>query len=108
MGNLGGCCSELVECQEPRPQSDSYYCSVTHPGHGSSCWSTVQVCKSQCSASCSATNENCQGTQCCSDSTLTCYEKNQWWAQCKASCSPGIDRTEAPQWQTPWNCLALG
>lgn len=116
--NLGSCCSGLVECQEPRPQSDPYYCAATDSRHGSSCWSSVTICRSECSAvqepepepepTCSATNENCLDTQCCSDSSLTCYEKNQWWAQCKASCTPGIHQNEAPQWQTPWSCMALG
>merc|ERR1740121_2278366 len=48
--DLGGCCSGLAECHEPRPESDSHYCMVTDPGHGSRCWSTVQMCRSECTA----------------------------------------------------------
>jgi len=57
---------------------------------------------------CSNTGENCQSTKCCNDPSLTCHEKNQWWASCKSACTPGsIDPTDPPQFQTPWSCSVL-
>jgi len=51
--------------------------------------------------------QDCRTSKCCSDSGFTCYEKNQWWASCKASCTPGIDQNDPPEHQTPWSCVAL-
>jgi endonuclease/exonuclease/phosphatase family metal-dependent hydrolase len=46
--DLGGCCSELDECVEQRSTDDSYYCPANDPQHGSSCWSTILMCRSEC------------------------------------------------------------
>jgi len=51
--------------------------------------------------------EDCCSSQCCSDPSLTCYSKNEWWAQCRVSCTPGIDPTDPVGFQTPWSCEAL-
>merc|ERR1712224_592374 len=56
---------------------------------------------------CSSTWEDCRSSKCCSDAALTCFEKDQWWAECKASCIPGIHDDDAPQWRTPWSCIPL-
>jgi len=53
-------------------------------------------------------SENCLTTRCCMNSAWTCYEKDQWWASCKASCTPGIDPTDPDQHRTPWSCRVLG
>jgi hypothetical protein len=39
---------------------------------------------------------------------MRCYQKNQWWAACKETCTPGIDPTDAPEFQLPWDCTPLG
>lgn len=52
-------------------------------------------------------NQDCRQSSCCSDSTLSCFEKNQWWAECRSQCTPGIDPQDAPQYQTPWSCKVL-
>jgi len=49
--DLGGCCSGLAECKEARPTSDSVYCPVGSAGHGSTCWSTIDMCRSSCGSS---------------------------------------------------------
>jgi len=57
---------------------------------------------------CSNSGDSCQESKCCVDTSLTCYEKNQYWAGCKSSCTPGsIDPTDPAQWQTPWTCAVL-
>jgi len=58
-------------------------------------------------SSCMTPGQDCRTSKCCSDSGFTCYEKNQWWASCKASCTPGIDQNDPPEHQTPWSCVAL-
>jgi len=43
--DVGGCCVGLAMATEPRPTSQAVYCAASDPGHGSSCWSTVDVCR---------------------------------------------------------------
>ena len=51
--------------------------------------------------------ENCAESKCCASSGSTCYKKDDVWATCRASCVPGIDYTDPPQYQTPWSCEVL-
>jgi len=60
------------------------------------------------SVKCSASAANCQATKCCADTSLTCYVKDQYWASCKKSCTPGIDPNDDPKYQLPWTCDVLG
>jgi endoglucanase len=66
--DLGGCCSGLVECKEARSTSDSVYCPVESAGHGSTCWSKIDMCRTSCgstSGSCEAAlNNNAGGYTC--------------------------------------------
>ena len=34
------------------------------------------------------------------------YQKNDYWASCKTSCTEGIDPTDPPEFATPWTCKA--
>jgi len=56
---------------------------------------------------CSGPGRNCQTTKCCAVSSATCYEKDAYWAECKASCTAGIDSTDPPNHRTPWSCNIL-
>mmetsp|Transcript_51280 Transcript_51280/g.90199 ORF Transcript_51280/g.90199 Transcript_51280/m.90199 type:complete len:627 (-) Transcript_51280:146-2026(-) len=56
---------------------------------------------------CSGANEDCRSSKCCADSKHQCYGKNEWWAECKPSCTPGIDPKDLPAFQTPWKCNIL-
>lgn len=35
------------------------------------------------------------------------FQKNEYWATCKASCTPGIDPADPPEYATPWTCKAI-
>jgi endoglucanase len=59
----------------------------------------------QCSATRTA---DCRSTQCCSETGMQCYEKNQYWATCQAWCTPGIDKGDKAGFRTPWSCKTLG
>lgn len=49
---------------------------------------------------------SCLHTHCCiSAETHTCYKKNNWWASCMLSCSPGMT-DHYDTW--PWSCQVLG
>lgn len=49
---------------------------------------------------------NCNETQCCGAPGMQCYEQDQWYAQCRATCSAGSDPTH---WDaTRWSCKELG
>lgn len=58
-------------------------------------------------AKCSALKENCNVTRCCQNKKLTCYEKNDEFADCRASCKKGLHDDDKGQWHTPWSCQAL-
>jgi len=51
---------------------------------------------------CSNFGDNCRGTGCCSDASLRCYEKNQWWWTCLADCAPGQANDDFDN--VPWSC----
>eukprot|EP00439_Symbiodinium_sp_Y106_P000483 s289_g1.t1 len=68
-------------------------------------WSCEDLSEIQ---TCSADRvENCAETRCCTSPGSTCYKKDDGWATCMASCVPGIDYSEPPQYQTPWSCEVL-
>merc|ERR1712232_1522174 len=68
---------------------------------------TPWTCTSETREACSSNTQNCRDSRCCQDPSMTCYEKNEYWAQCKASCTPGIDPNDPAQYQTPWSCSPL-
>jgi hypothetical protein len=54
---------------------------------------------------CSAAGQGCMDTGCCQDSSLTCFVKNEYWADCKKSCEPGkVDPNSPADMQSPWTC----
>ncbi|CAE8712048.1 unnamed protein product [Polarella glacialis] len=57
---------------------------------------------------CSEEGADCRSTGCCADSTMTCYEKNQFWAGCRESCSPGPYEYDDAMSRTPWSCRVIG
>jgi len=60
--------------------------------------------------SCSAEFEDCRQTLCCADASKTCFQKDPFWAECRDTCTVGIDyeKDTDPRWQTPWSCVDLG
>jgi len=57
---------------------------------------------------CSPAGQNCHASKCCEDPSLTCYEKDDEWASCKPTCTPGVDSNDPAEFQTPWSCNVLG
>lgn len=56
-------------------------------------------------AACSAAGEGCLQTGCCKDKDLTCFTKNEHWADCKRTCEAGkIDPNSPKDLQSPWSC----
>ena len=47
--DLGGCCAGLAATSEPRPAGVGG-CAASHPQHGTSCWSTWDLCRAQTAA----------------------------------------------------------
>lgn len=58
-------------------------------------------------AECALAGEDCSLSTCCKDAGQQCFRKNKWWAGCKTSCTPGVDKTDPPDAQTPWECALL-
>merc|ERR1719335_1590113 len=59
-------------------------------------------------ANCAKSGQSCAKSKCCSDPGMSCYEKDKYWASCKASCTPGLDPHDPPKYRTPWSCKRLG
>ncbi|CAE8634620.1 unnamed protein product [Polarella glacialis] len=56
---------------------------------------------------CGSLHGKCLHRKCCATPELTCYEKDEWHAQClpTGDCKPGF-RHEDPV-ETPWSCVVL-
>lgn len=57
---------------------------------------------------CSENHEDCRQTKCCRTKGFKCYKKNEHWAACKDSCSPGINPYDPVQYRTKWRCKVIG
>jgi len=56
---------------------------------------------------CGKPGQDCRSSQCCADSGMQCYQKNESFATCKAECvAGGPDLTDIDG--TPWTCKELG
>jgi hypothetical protein len=57
---------------------------------------------------CSEAGEGCLQTRCCKDPKLTCFKKNEYWADCRQACEPGkVDPNSPADLQSPWNCSKI-
>lgn len=52
-------------------------------------------------------DEDCRQTRSCAHWGHRCYKKNEHWAGCRASCTPGIHPHDPPEHRTPWSCVLL-
>jgi len=61
-----------------------------------------------CEKKCSVAGDGCMATGCCQDPSLTCFEKNDKWADCKKTCEPGkVDPNPPKDQQSPWTCKKM-
>mmetsp|Transcript_90078 Transcript_90078/g.255084 ORF Transcript_90078/g.255084 Transcript_90078/m.255084 type:complete len:471 (+) Transcript_90078:47-1459(+) len=107
-----GCCAEPgMTCYA----KDEYFATCKEtctPGidpKDSPNFQTSWSCKAMggaCAPACAATGANCKSSQCCEDRSLTCFEKDQYFSACKASCTPGIDPKDPAQYRSPWSCAS--
>merc|ERR1712062_389866 len=49
----------------------------------------------------------CLHERCCSDPGTACYAKDDGWAQCMKSCTPGEHSTDPVDVRSPWSCDVL-
>jgi len=56
---------------------------------------------------CAGDIENCKASRCCATPGYTCFEKDEFWASCKATCTPGVNPDDPPEVQSPWSCAVL-
>jgi hypothetical protein len=55
---------------------------------------------------CAAEGVDCRAASCCQESGYQCYEKDEFWAQCRSTCEKG---ELMPTWdQKPWQCGLIG
>jgi len=52
-------------------------------------------------------DEDCRQTRSCAHVGHRCYEKDKYWAGCRASCKAGIHFHDPPEHRTPWSCVLL-
>jgi len=50
---------------------------------------TCEVLSANASSRCSAHGQECTQTTCCADASQKCFEKNEYFASCSGSCTPG-------------------
>lgn len=62
---------------------------------------------SEASEACSKAGQNCWSTQCCADPTTQCFEKDLGWAECKPSCTRGLNPQDPAELRTPWTCSVV-
>jgi len=55
---------------------------------------------------CSGDGEDCRHSKCCKTGGSQCFRKNEFWAMCRAACTPGPDLLEKDS--HPWSCEVLG
>ena len=69
--------------------------------------SCIDLCLCSCLALCRVQlYDECTNKAGCCSSGLTCYQKDQYYSQCRTQCTPGISPYDPPQYQTPWSCQA--
>mmetsp|Transcript_37378 Transcript_37378/g.106051 ORF Transcript_37378/g.106051 Transcript_37378/m.106051 type:complete len:646 (+) Transcript_37378:40-1977(+) len=56
---------------------------------------------------CAGSGASCLKSSCCKDAGMQCYGKDDYWAQCMVSCTPGPNVQDQVN-PTPWACKALG
>ena len=56
---------------------------------------------------CSIAGVGCMTTRCCVDPDNRCFQKDQYWADCKPHCEPGIHEEDVAEFRTPWRCSLL-
>jgi hypothetical protein len=56
---------------------------------------------------CSEDGKDCRETRCCKSRNSKCFVKNDGWAACRPSCTPGVHQSDPVEYQTPWNCTSL-
>jgi len=53
---------------------------------------------------CSLNNEDCSHTGCCVEAGHRCYKKDEHFAGCRSSCTPGYHVHDPWEYRTPWSC----
>lgn len=56
---------------------------------------------------CAAEGADCTELRCCSNSDHKCFEKDETFASCKATCIPGMNLSEPADSRVPWSCREL-
>jgi len=57
---------------------------------------------------CGTPTNSCLESKCCLDKGLTCFRKNDQWANCNITCKIGISHMDPEKYRTPWSCDILG
>jgi endoglucanase len=74
---------------------------------GEECDSPGWPCKVE-PGSCAAAGQGCKHQKCCLEASEGCFAKDDGWAQCMASCTPGPHETDPKEYRTPWSCELSG
>jgi len=57
---------------------------------------------------CASAGGGCHHQKCCLEESEGCYAKDAGWAQCMASCTPGLHDEDPKGVRTPWSCKLSG
>lgn len=86
-------CTPGINLQDPKEHQTEWSCQVLGgPGN----------------ATCGTDHGDCRQSKCCQSNGMSCYVKNDHWANCNITCTPGINANDPKEHQTPWSCEVLG
>mmetsp|Transcript_10102 Transcript_10102/g.18819 ORF Transcript_10102/g.18819 Transcript_10102/m.18819 type:complete len:837 (-) Transcript_10102:267-2777(-) len=117
----GSSCTGAMPAPQPQPQpapaplpvSTTSTTSATTPATTTSATTASTSEKPTTSlappGTCAAPEKDCRDFGCCQTPGQTCFEKDAFWASCRASCEPGSTNPRDPEeFRTPWTCQVLG
>merc|ERR1711923_299899 len=100
-GKMGCCTSSGLPCGDDDSTTGQLTTQPTsQPTSGPTAQPENQVC--------SDAGKGCLNTGCCNDKSLTCFKKNDGWADCKPACEAGASDPNSPDdHKSPWSCDVL-
>jgi hypothetical protein len=58
---------------------------------------------------CAGPGEDCRASKCCKNPSEACFEKNEFYAACRSSCTVGmVEEDDEKEFKTPWSCYTWG
>jgi len=90
-----------------RAHAGAIFATPTHSPKPNGGGATPSPTPAPLGSSCSSDQDDCRASRCCATPGKQCYEKNEYWASCRDSCTPGTNPRDPVEHRTPWSCVRL-